>query len=133
MIKQWHFFDKVYRRWVCLEIGNFEEFRDEVRSMGANDEVMDCVVLAKGLCIELNDGNNTGGQRCTIIWMPEYDTATLVHEISHLVMMCFTQIGVPISRENTEAFAFYTEFWFNEMQRARRKFPNGKPPKLAKL
>lgn len=129
---QWHFFDKVYRRWVCLEIGGYDEFRDEVKSFGANGEVMNCVVPAKGLCLELNHDNNTSGQYCLIIWMPKFETATLVHEISHLVMMCFTDVGVPISRENTEAFAFYSEFWFNEIQRARKKYPHGKPPKLAK-
>jgi hypothetical protein len=131
-MRQWNFYDRVYRRWVCLEIGSFEEFKTEIESLGASRDVMECIVVAKGLCIELNDGNNTTGQRCTIIWMPKYETATLVHEISHLVMMCFEQVGVPISRDNTEAFAFYAEFWFGEMQRARKKYPDGKPPKLAK-
>ena len=131
-MKQWHFFDKVYRRWVTLLICSYDDLKKDLLDLGCSQDVMDCVVPAKGLCVELNDDNNTTGQRCTVVWMPEWETATFVHELSHLVMMCFTQTNVPISRDNTEAFAFYIEFWFNEMQRARRKFPNGNEPKDAK-
>lgn len=129
-MKQWHFFDKVYRRWVVLFLGTLDEFKDELRLQKYHevDELED----AKGMCIELTESNHDSGQKCTIIWMREWETATLVHEITHLVMMCFDQVGVPISRENTEGFAFYAEFWFNEIQRTRRRFPSGNEPKEAR-
>lgn len=129
-MKEWHFYDKVYRRWVCLFIGDYDKFYEDLKNDGYTG--LEAVEYAKGLCVELNDGNNSNNQRCTIIWMPVFETATLVHEITHLVMMQFDQVGVPISRDNTESFAFYTEYWFTEMLKARRKFPDGKPPKEAK-
>jgi hypothetical protein len=129
-MKQWHFYDRVYRRWVCLFIGEFQEFYDDLKRDEFSE--LDLITPAKGLTVELNDENNTAGQRCTIIWMPVYEAATLVHELAHLVMFQFDQIGIPISKENTEAFAFYQEYWWTEIQRARRKYPAGRPPKDAK-
>lgn len=129
-MRHWHFYEKVYRRWVVLMIGGFDEFKGELEANGFKE--MDCIEDAKGMCVELLPENNEAGQNCTIIWLKEYETATLVHEISHLVMMCFTQTSVPISRDNTEAFAFYMEYWFAEIQRIRRRFPDGRTPAQAK-
>lgn len=124
-MKEWHFFEKVYRRWVVLMIGDLEKLRNDLKDWNYTD--IEYIVPSKGLCIELNDENNTAGQRCNIIWMPTWDTATLIHEITHLVMHIFRQTGVPVSEDNTEGFAFYTEFWFNEIRRVRRKYPEGRP------
>lgn len=129
-MKQWHFFDKVYRRWVVLFIGSLDEFRDEMKSIGYKD--MDFIIEAKGMTIELNPESNDLKNDATVIWLNGYETTTLIHEITHLVMMLFDQVGVPISRDNTEAFAFYSEYWFSQIQKARRKWPNGNTPKDAK-
>lgn len=129
-MKEWHFYDKVYRRWVVLFVGPFEEVKRELEANGFDD--MEWVKDAKGMTVDLLPENNTAGQNATIVWLREWELATLIHEITHLVMMQFDQVGVPISRDNTEAFAFYAEYWFTEMTRARRKFPGGKSIKEAK-
>ena len=131
-MNEWHIFDKVYRRWLVLLIGSEDKFIDNLKVNGYTDDTewfKDC----KGACIELNSSNNTNNQNVTIIWLKEYETATLIHEIAHLVMMLFDQVGVPISRENTESFSFYSEYWFTQIQRLRRKYPKGNKPKDARL
>lgn len=127
-MKQWHFYDKVYRRWTVLFIGTFDELKAEMEASHYNE--VDQLRDAKGMCIELTYENSD--QYCCCLWLKEYETATLIHEITHLVMMQLDEVGVPISRDNTEAFAFYAEYWWNEIQRARRKYPNGKKPSEAK-
>lgn len=128
-MKQWHFYEKVFRRWTVLRIGTYQEFLDEMEASDYSErsELRD----AKGMCVELTFENSS--QYCCYVWLKEYESATLVHELTHLVMMQLDEVGVPISRENTEAFAFYTEYWWTQMQRARRKWPNGNKPSDAKL
>lgn len=127
-MKQWYFYDKVYRRWVVFHIGPFEELQKEMEDSNyiERQELRD----AKGMCIELTYENSE--QYCCYLWLKEYESATLVHEITHLVMMQFDEVGVPISRENTETFAFYAEYWWTQIQRARKKWPNGNEPKDAR-
>jgi hypothetical protein len=121
---QWHFYDKVYRRWLVLMLGSLTDLKEEMKTIKYKE--IDDLHDAKGMCIELGGYNNDSGQNCTIIWLKEWETATLVHEITHFVMMAFDQVGVPISRDNTESFAFYSEYWFNEIMRTRRRLPNGR-------
>lgn len=128
-MKQWHFFDKVYRRWVVLFIGTNEELVKELKLSGYKDDT-EWFKHALGACVELNADNSS--QNATIVWLSEYNTATLIHEIAHLVMMLFDQVGVPISRDNTEAFSFYSEYWYTTIQKTRRKYPDGNSPKDAK-
>lgn len=131
-MKEWHFFDKVYRVWVVLIIGDHEELIKFMEKIGYNDldelEKRD----SSGMSIVLCDDNNTMGNRAHIVWLKKYETACLVHELSHLVMAIFDDKGVPkgvpIRNENTETFAYYQEFWFNEIQRVRRRLPNGRKP-----
>jgi hypothetical protein len=129
-MKQWHFYDKVYRRWVVLMIGSLEDLKTDLESYGYTD--MEEIRHGKGMCIKLDETNNTADQRCFIVWMPEYETATLVHELSHLVIFVFDQLDIPLSLDNTEGYAFYLEYWWNEITRVRKRYPNGRPPKLAK-
>lgn len=121
---QWHFYEKVYRRWVVVMVGTLDELKDELRAIEYKE--VGELYAAKGMCIELGEYNNTTGQNATIIWLREWETASLVHEIVHLVMMLFDQVQIPISRDNTESFSFYTEYWFSEIQRVRRRLPNGR-------
>lgn len=127
---QWHFYDKVFRRWIVVQLSSYQEFVDEMISSGFKE--MDYIVDANGMCVELNADNNTEGQYCTFIWLKKWSTTTLVHELTHLVMMCFEQTGIPISRENTETFAFYMEYWWSEINKAYRKYPKGINPAQAK-
>ncbi len=127
-MKQWHFFDKVYRRWVVLIICSFSELEEELKDC----EYTELAELeeAKGMCIDLNKDNSR--QNCAMIWLAEWETATLVHEIAHLVMLCFGQCSIPISRKNGESFAFYSEYWWGQFNRARKRWPNGNSIKDAK-
>lgn len=127
-MKQWHFFDRVYRRWVVLMIGKYEDFQQEMKDC----EYTEAQYLepAKGMCVELTHENSK--QNATVVWLAEWETASLVHEIAHLVMMCFDQCRIPISSENTESFAFYSEYWWTQFNRARKRYPNGNEPKDAR-
>lgn len=130
-MKQWHFFEKIYRRWVVVFEGSEEELVEELKLSGYKED-MTWFKGANGACLELNSENNDNGNDATVVWLRKFDLPTLVHEVSHLTMMLFEQVGVPISRENTEAFSFYNEFWFTEIQKTRRKFPDGNKPKDAR-
>lgn len=127
-MKTWHFYDRVYRRWVVFCIGPFEELLEELR--GSEYKFVDELHDAKGYTIDLNHANSS--QNCTMVWLKEYESSTLVHEICHLVMQCFSQVGVPVSQENNEAFAFYAEYWWVELNRARKRYPDGREPKDAR-
>lgn len=130
-MKQWHIYDKVFRRWVVYFIGSAEDLVEELKRSGFNQDT-EWFMDAKGACLELTPENNSHGNNATVVWLKEYETSTLIHEISHLVMILFDQVSVPISRDNTETFAFYAEFWFTQFQRVRRNFPDGNKPKDAR-
>lgn len=123
-VKQWHFFDKVYRVWVVVCIGPEDEFKQFLEDSTYTEpfEYSD----SSGYCIHLCAENTTNGNNAYVIWMRNFETACLVHELSHLCMMVFDSKGVPVRTENTEAYAYYIEFWLNEINRTRRRLPNGR-------
>jgi hypothetical protein len=124
-MKEWHFFDKVYRIWVVVVIsspGEFKDFMDAACYKHVDDIEED---LSSGYCVNLNASNTTNGNYATIVWLRRKEIGCLVHELSHLVMFILSDKGVPIAIENTEAFAYYQEYWFNEITRAWRKHPTG--------
>lgn len=84
------------------------------------------------MCITLNPENNETGNDAYVIWLQDTSDKTLVHEITHLVMMIFNDLLIPISLENTEAFAHYTEYWYTTIKKTRRRMPNGNTPRDAK-
>lgn len=134
-MKQWHFFDKVYRVWVVLVISSPEDFLEFMKDSEYTDLefIEELTSMAQGAMLRVLPEHNTLGNNSTIIWMPKWDSGTLVHEISHLVMQIFDDSLIPISKDNTEAFAFYSEFWWNSFNRTYKKFPNGNKPKDARL
>lgn len=129
---EWHFFDKVYRAWVVFLIGEPEEFYEFMTKSGY--KLVDDLKEGSntGFCVQLDSSNNDMGNYCFVVWMRKFETACLVHELSHLVMMVFDSKGVPIRNENTEAFAYYQEFWFNEISRVRRRLPAGRTSQQTK-
>lgn len=128
-MKQWHFFDKVYRVWVVLAIGDYGDFKQFLKDCTYTEDYEDGNA---GACIYLNKENTTNGNRAFIVYLSKFETACLVHELTHLAMMVFVDKGVFIGNENTEAYAYYVEFWFNEMTRVRRKLPNGRAASAAR-
>lgn len=131
-MKQWHFFDKVYRPWVVLFIGSAEEFKHEMESVGYGDVGGIKPDGAAGMCIHLNPDNNSNGNRCTVIWMPEWSTTTFVHELAHLIVFEFDRCNMDVSIDSQEPFAFLFEYWFTEITRARKRLPDGRTPVQAK-
>lgn len=129
-MRQWHFYEKVYRRWLVLFVGSFEDFQKEMQNIGYDGASE--LYEARGMCIDLNVANNTSGQNCAVIWLREWHLADLIHETTHFVMFCFDELGIPMERNNTETFAFYTEYWFNEISRVRRRTPEGRTPSQAR-
>lgn len=131
-MKEWHFYDKVLRAWLCLMIGTPEEFNAEMERIGYKEMGELFADSAKGMCFELRPDNHAGGAYCTIIWMREWETATLIHELTHAAMVEFVRCRIPISQENNEIFAFYLEHWWVEINRVRKRYPNGRTPAQAK-
>lgn len=132
-MKEWHFYDRVYRIWVTLCIGTIEELYLFLDNLGYKftDEVKEEPPM-NGYHIRIKLGDCTTDSNMSVIWMAKYSADTLIHELTHVVTRTFSDKGVPISDENTEAMAFYMEYWYHEMTRIRKRFPDGRPPKLAK-
>lgn len=123
---EWHFWEKVTRSWVVLLIGPGKEFEAQLKDFGYKElDNMDYKGHA-GAVVELTPENTNCEQNCTAVWLEEWSTATLVHELAHLVMFEFRRCNIPISLDNTETFAFYLEFWFSEITRAYRRQPKGR-------
>lgn len=131
-MKQWHFYDKVYRMWVVLLTGEPGDFYEFMSNAGYKD--MDDLkkTSTTAMCVLLNVDTNDSGNYCIVVWMRKFEAACLVHELTHLTMMVFEDKGVPVRNENTETFAYYTEFWFNEITRTRRRLPGGRTPTQAR-
>lgn len=131
-MKEWHFFEKVYRVWVVVLISEPAEFYQFMKDAGYNDLTYLKQGSTTGWLISMNSENNTMGNDCYIMWLHKFESGCLVHEITHLAMSVFEDKGVPIRAENTEAFAYYCEYWFNEINRTRRRLPNGRTAKQTK-
>lgn len=125
---EWHFEEKVYRRWVVLMVCPWEELVEEMRK--AKYIYVDEMIKAAGYNIRLSYDNSD--HNYTVIWMPKFSSSVLAHELVHLIMATFDRAGVPIGLENEEAFAFYMEYWFTEMNRVYRRYPNGRTAAEAK-
>jgi hypothetical protein len=73
---------------------------------------------ARGYFLDLNPENSNHKGVCYVIWLHKRDINTFVHESAHLAMHVFSSKGIPLHMENTEAFAYYHEFWLNETRKA---------------
>jgi len=133
-MREWHFYDKVYRRWIVIFIGARKEMvkgleRDGFKEM---DGIEDWINGAQGFHIQMDADNNDNGNRCHVIWMPKLDLGTLVHELGHMVMSIFETIGVIYGYNDQEVFTFYQEYWFNEITQTIKKYPKGRSYRLVK-
>lgn len=129
---RWHFHDKMYRTWLLFCIGSREDFLKLLMECEYREIEELALDGAGGMCIELTKDNNDLGNNCFILWMPEWNTATLVHELAHLAMFIFRRVNIPLEMENTEPFAFLQEYWYTEITRTRRRKPHGQTPKEAR-
>lgn len=129
---RWHIQEKAYRTWLLFCIGTREELIDLLKECEYTDIEDIAADGASGMCIELTPENNGLGNDCFLVWLPEWNAATLVHEITHLVMFVFRRCSIPMEIENTEPFAFLSEFYWTEINRIRRRKPKGQTPAEAR-
>jgi len=127
-MKEWHFEEKVYKRRVVLMVGTHEEFIAAMHK--AKYIYVDDLVKSGGYNIRLTYENSDCSM--TIVWLPKFSGGSLAHELVHLVMNTFDNANVPIAYDNEEAFAYYMEYWFREMNRVYKRFPGGRTVKEAK-
>jgi hypothetical protein len=127
-MREWHFQERVYKRWVVLMIGTYEEFIAAMQKAKYKD--VDELVRSGGYNIRLTYDNSDCTM--TVVWLPQFSGATLAHELVHLTMNVFDNAGVPIHYENEEGFAYYLEYWFREISRVYKKYPNGRTAAEAK-
>lgn len=132
-MKQWHFYDKVYRIWVELMIGPIDKFYDELDLVGYQhiNEVKQHHAH-KGMMLRVYPEDCTSDTNMAFIWMKEFSLSTLIHEATHLMTITFDDKSIPMNHENTEAMAFYVEYWCHEIMAVRKRNPNGRSPKYAK-
>ena len=69
--------------------------------------------LTEGICREINCKNGTA----YIMWVRSvretiYSMGVIAHELFHLVMLIMCHIGLEISEDSEEAYAYYYEYLF---------------------
>lgn len=121
-MKEWHFEEKVYKRWLTLVICPADEFVDAMRKVHYDD--VENLHPGGGLNMRLNYENSDVA--AVYIWLPRMGQATLAHELLHYVLHTFYKNGVPIHYDNEEVLAYYLEYWMREINRVYRKFPDGR-------
>lgn len=98
----------IYDRDLMVHFGGKEELPEELERYGLEKEELDDILdgiseLTKGQTVLLS--NNT-----LLIWMPHIPTiedyGTLSHEIFHCVDFLMNDIGVSLTRESGEAYAY---------------------------
>lgn len=134
-MKEWHFFDKVYRTYVIVVNGTGEQFAKFLKDDCSYTDRVDDLNLehSTGYLIDMNSENNDAGNTCLIMWLPKQKLPTLVHELAHLCDFVFSDKGIPMRRENTEAYAYYLEHWFIEITELWKTHPNGRNSKQLEI
>lgn len=130
MVKEIHLFDKVYRNALTLFLADdpaeVDKFLDDIGFKG--DRIIHKNHQAAYYRIRLDE--NEAGNDGSMLWMKVKDIPCLVHELSHFIFQEFTEKAVPLTLENDEAFAYYLEFWTNEVMEA---WVDWKPKSLTKV
>jgi len=116
-IKTWHIYDRVYRIWLVYCEGNRGEFDKFIGDCGEDSSS----VSAWALTITVN----TNGNDFVAVWLPKRTLKTRLHELTHVAMMVFDRVGIPINGETHEAFAYYLEYLWHEVDCATKEHKSG--------
>lgn len=63
----------------------------------------------------VKDGEEYEQQRYYIYIEKGKEHATLIHELAHLVFVSLWDCGIRVTQETDEIFAYYLEWWFNQL------------------
>lgn len=108
--------DNVYRVSLCVVVClDTSEWDEWLNSVGYTDERHDHKSKS-AMYYRLTPDNNKMKNNNSVIFLRNQDIATLVHELTHFVFNTLDEKGVPIRIENDEAFAYYIEYWVNEVR-----------------
>lgn len=127
-MKEWHFNEKVYRKWLAVWVGPYQEFVEGIKQYNYDD--VDTLTRSNGYNVRLRFDNSD--VQFTVIWLPKMSQATLVHELVHFTMDTFYNANIPISYQNEEAFAYYIEYLIREINRIYKRYPEGRTVAQAK-
>lgn len=96
--------------WFTNSYRLFHKKRSEL--LDAHSEI----ALCDGICSSSDSGliNIIG------LFNDQYDS--LVHECNHAAINVFEAIGLPVTRDGSEAFTYYSAFLFRECLRLHRKW-----------
>lgn len=98
----------IYNRSLMVHFGKKEELLEKLEIYGLEKEELDTILdgindLTMGRTVLLS--NNA-----LLMWMPHVpmieDYGTLAHEVFHCVDFLMTDIGVPLTKESNEAYAY---------------------------
>lgn len=91
--------DPVYRAHLSILVGDLDEIRKHLISLGFEKEHLEKIDTGKFLIHE----------EMQVIVMPKYDIYTLIHEIIHVAFAVMYGRGIPIRYENDETITYYVE------------------------
>lgn len=101
--------------------GTHEQALAELKHLGVKEDRLKEMTgdARKGFCWDCQPDDHEKGMSFRMIWVKDNSLATLVHEITHLVMFTFDSAGIPIREVNSEIFAYHMEFWFNKLRQLK--------------
>ena len=108
-----HFYEPVYQASVhyVYDCGHEEANKKFKRIFGIDGHSTE---KHGGQCVEaINKSGNTE----QFIYTRKKDFYTLLHEIVHMVHHILTRRNVPITETDSEAYAYYIEYWARVMWR----------------
>lgn len=104
--------DEIYRAPLSVFVGKLSEFQKLLKVNGfPEDKIPDN--KADGYYIH-HDGIRT-------IYMREWSSATLLHELIHHSFSVMDDRGIPIRLENDETITYYTEMMYKKIMKAYHK------------
>lgn len=95
---------------------------------GTYNQFLDAMDELTGGTTERPHGKTLGcffscpSQNVYVMWIPiQFNLSTLGHEITHLLFTMFERVGVPVSIQNQETFAYHWGWWFEEIRSKLKK------------
>ena len=62
------------------------------------------------------------GERFFVVWLQDDYLETLVHESFHVVARIFEEVGIGLTEDNHEPWAYYLEYWVAKFRETLKEF-----------